>query len=409
MMLGVIVLAHPLTQSWELPVSPLFLSALALCALGATAWAAARSPGEPTAPDDPPAEPVEVAEGPLFWLGRAVGLALLVLAILAGRFGSEAELSNITPALVMGAGWPLLVLASAALGNVWDRLNPFDTLARAIAPLGAGDGTDAQANLTWSLPAALVWVAYLTMWPNHLAPRSISNALLIYTVFTLAGVLAFGRRTWLAGGEVFTVFFGLIARVRRQGSPASLPDGAHLVLAVLCGGFVYGLLRDSQLLIDIGYGPRSTLYSALALVASVVVTVALTVAAYRGAQRRNVGAAIVVGLVPAAAALAFALALARNRFTTSLQLVPVLSSDPLGQGIDLVGTRDWVLNARPLGIVGLLTVQAVVVLAGCLLGAVFATRRARSSARTAPATPSGVLAVLLAVAVAAIAATALTS
>lgn len=411
---AVIVLADPLTQTWELPVSPLFLSAAAVCLLGAVTWLAAQTARAPVEDDagtrgTQAPEDAEPREGPLFWVGRAIGLALLLLAIVAGRFGSEAELSNVTPALVMGAGWPMLVVATALFGAAWHWLNPFDTLGRAVAPLGAGDGTDAQANAAWALPAALLWVAYLTMWPSHLAPRSISNALLIYTVATLAGVLAFGRRTWLSGGEIFSVFFGLVAKVRRHGTAAQLPEGAHLVLGVLCGGFVYGLLRDSQLLLDIGYGPRSTLYSALALAAAVAVTVGLTVLAYRSAQRRGCGTAVLVGLIPAATGLAVALGLARNRLTTSLQLLPVVSSDPLGQGLDLFGTRDWVLNGRPLGIAGLLALQIAVVLLGCLAGAIMATRRARTAGSRVSAGPVSVPVVLLAVAVAAIGATAVTT
>ena len=402
-----IVLAHPLTQSWELPVSPMFVVAVAVCLLAGATALALRPAFAARAATPSPSTPTE---GPLFWLGRALGLALLVFAVVVGRFGHPAELSNMAPALIVGAGWPVLVLAAALVGDVWRRLNPFDTIGRALAPLGAGEGTDDALNLAWAVPAAGLWVAYLTMWPNHLAPRTVAGALIVYTVATAAGVLAFGRRTWLSSGEVFTVFFGLIATVRRYGTAATMPAGAHLVLGVLCGGFVYGLLRDSQLLLGIGYGPRATVYSALALAATVALTVGAAHLAQRRAQRHGAQSAVAVALVVAAGALAITLALARNRLTTSLQLLPVLASDPMGRGHNLFGTTDWVLQGRPLGIAGLLLVQLCILTLGCALAGVLAARIVRRLAvdrpRLAVSPAVQLLALVLAVAAAGVSATA---
>ena len=403
-----IVLAHPLTQPWELPVSPIFVVAIAVCLLaGATALALR------PAPRTPALEPASSTprEGMPFWLGRAAGLALLVFALVVGRFGHPAGLSNMAPALVVGAGWPVLVLGSALFGDVWRWLNPFDTIGRALAPLGAGDGTDTEPNLAWATPAAGLWVAYLTMWPNHLSPRTVAGALIVYTVATAAAMLALGRRTWLSGGEVFTVFFGLVARVRRGGTAAVIPPGAHLVLGVLCGGFVYGLLRDSQLLLSIGYGPRATANSALALAVTVIATAGGAAVAVRRADRHGARSAVTVALVVAAAALAAALALARNRLTTSLQLLPVMASDPMGRGDNLFGTIDWVLQGRPLGVAGLLVTQLGVLTLGCGLAGVLAARTVRrigpDRPRVAVAPAFQLLAFLLAVSAAGVSATAL--
>lgn len=401
-------LADPLTQPWELPASPLLASALAL---GVFAVAAAlalrmRSTGaRPRVGATAEAEPTD-ARGRTFWIGRATGLALLVLAIAAGIWGDPRELNNIAPALVVGAGWPLLVLASVVAGRVWDWLDPFDSLARLVAPLGAGDGRGGTGNVIPAIPAALAWVAYLTMWPNHLAPRSVATALLLYTTITLAGCLAVGRRTWLSRGEVFGVLLRAIAHVRRRRTRAQLAPGTHLVLATLAGGFVYGLLRDSQFLATIGYGPRSTLYSAVALGVCVAVAVALAAGAGRTETRAGGVGTAAAALVPAVAGLALALALARNRFTTSLQLVGVLAPQPFGMEPQTLSERMAGLNARPLGILGLLAVQIALLVGGCVAGAVLAARRTAELAardrRLAAAPSLTMLAILLAVAVAAV-------
>ena len=407
-MIPLTVLAHPLTQTWELPVSPLFLSAVALCVLAGAARLSIRgSQGPPPADNAPTQEQTPTA---WFWAGRAIGLGLLVLAITAGLFGDPRELTNIAPVLVLGAGWPLLVLASAALGPAWQWLDPFDSLARLVAPLGAGDGPDTQPNLAWAIPAAVVWVAYLTMWPGHLQPRSIGIAVLGYTIVTLAGCLALGRRTWLSQAEVFGVFFGCVAAVRRRGYRAELPAGAHLLLATLAAGFVYGLLRDSQLLASIGYGPRSTLYSALALGGIMAVSLALAYGLQRTEERRGGRGVVAVALVPATVFLALSLALARNRFTTSLQLLTVLVTDPFGRDPQALVTSMAGLRPRPLGVAALLGVQIGLLVVGHVLGVLLAGRRAAATAPERPRRALGpsvtLLAVLVCVAVAAVAATA---
>ena len=403
------VLADPLTQAFELPVSPLFLSAVTLCVLAGAAHLSTRAAVEPLPADGAPA--TEQAPTPWFWVGRVVGLGLLALSITAGLVGDPRELTNIAPALVLGAGWPLLVLTSAILGPVWRWLDPFDSLARVVAPLGAGDGSDAQPNVSWAIPAAVAWVAYLTMWPGHLAPRTIGVAVLGYTIVTLAGCLALGRRTWLSQAEVFGVFFGLVAAVRRQGHRAELPAGAHLVLATLAAGFVYGLLRDSQLLASIGYGPRSTLYSALTLGGIIVVTLVAAQLLHRTAERTGGRGAVAIALVPATVFLALALALARNRFTTSVQLLTVLATDPFGRDPEGIITSMADLRPRPLGVAVLLGVQIGLVVVGHVLGVLVAGRRAVAAAPDRPWRALGpsatLLSLLLGVAVAAVAATAI--
>lgn len=345
---------------------------------------------------------------------RLGGLALLALAIVAGQYGAQSQLFNITPALVIGAGWAVLILAAVSFGDIWHWLDPFDSLARIVAPIGAGDGrgeaAHAPAPVWWAMPAAVLWLAYLTMWPNNLAPRMIAGALLIYTVVTLAGCLAYGRRTWLARAEVFGIFFGAIARVRRREWRWE-PQLSHaMLLGLASGAFIYGLLRDSRLLQSIGYGARSTLYSAGALAACMFIAALSTRMAARNEERRGVRQLVGIALVPAAAALAVALALARNRFTTSLQILPALARDPLGRARDLIAQRTLEIDPEPFGDGGLLALQIGIIVVGHVIGVFVAAAALRAAdARTLPPRfalgPSvALLAALASVAAAAVAA-----
>ena len=108
------------------------------------------------------------------------------------------------------------------------------------------------------------------------------------------------------------------------------------------------------------------------------------------------------GAVPALAGVALALALARSRLLTSVQLLPILVSDPLGRGWDLFGTADWGVNPDPLGVAGRAAVQVGILLAGHVAGGAVVARRV-PDARSRDAA-LGVLAVSAAIGAASIAA-----
>ncbi len=412
------VLAHPLTQPDELPEYTFLIATVAMCLVaGAGHLLAARArrrshvqPPGTVKDTDPAADAVPQGRARIaFVLMRFIGLALLVLAIVAGRFGSDEQLENITPALIIGAGWPLLVLASAVFGRIWWWIDPFDTLARGVAPLGAGDGPADNGDgrtVIWAAAPAALWVAYLTVWPNSLAPGSVSNAALTYTVVTLAGCLAIGRRQWLARGEIFGIFLGWIARLRREWAHWTPAGGSAAVLGVLAGGLLYGLVRDSLLVSVFSYGSPLKLFTVVAAFAGV--SALLAARAEHRQQIRTGVRAVALAMVPATAALAFALGLARNRFTTSLQLLPQLASDPLGTQPDLLGPA---INSQPLGHEGLLALQVGLLLVGHLVGVAAVARRvATAETSTTPILtiiPAvTMLAILLGVSVAAVAATA---
>ena len=393
-------LAHPLTERGELPVSPLFLAALALCLFIGAAQLGQRvaRPADP-APAERGETQRDVPRGGravAFWAVRALGLALVVLAATAGRFGNPNQVRNIAPALTVGAGWPLLIVATAAFGRVWWWLNPHDTLARPLAPLGAGHGSDVDddgrwAPVWWAAATGAGWMLYLTVWPGALDPRTIAGALLLYTVATLAACLTLGRRTWLWRGEVFTVFFGLLAAVRRRGVRWRPPAGAPAVLGVLSGGALFGLFHDSAMGTVVAYA--HPLYRGLAAVAFLVLG---AVVAERAARRTAYGAAA-MALAPVAASLLLALSVARNRLTTSLQLLPITASNPFGGELDLFGTRFDPIYTQPLGPTGPVWVQAGILMGGHAVGIVlflWAMRRSDGAAGV-PRRSRGVITSLL--------------
>jgi hypothetical protein len=127
-------LAHPLSAPFQLPISPLAAATAGAGLVLLVAFAVPRGPRRSEARSE-----AHVAS----WTGslslpqrltRFTALAVLALAIVAGRLGVDDELENLAPALVVGAGWPLLIFASISLGAVWRWVDPWDAVARVLGP-----------------------------------------------------------------------------------------------------------------------------------------------------------------------------------------------------------------------------------------------------------------------------------
>jgi hypothetical protein len=381
-------LAHPLTEPYNLPVSPLVAAwaATILVLVVAFTWPRAR------------AESSEASErlftswaGSLSrpqWACRVLAVALLALTIIAGRLGENDELENLAPALIVGAGWPLLVLASVSLGPVWRWIDPWDTVARAVTRGQA----DEPPNYVW--PAAVVafpWVWYLSAYTDTLEPRSVGAMLALYTLLTVAGCLAVGRQTWLATTEPLSILLSWLALLPRgRLTDWAPPRGAEALLGVLSGGVLFGAVRRSELWGDLNTVDHALLVATLGVAGSCALVTGLLL--WTASMDRRGGAGIARAAVPAVAGIIVAVALERNRLFTSLQLLPELLGDPLGRGWDLFGQAGAGLDPAPLGVRGLLAAQLAVLVACHLAGAVVLARRATPRARAPAAVGLAILA-----------------
>ena len=371
-------LAHPLTQAFELPISPLLAAAAAAAAVLAVAFG--WPPGAQSSSGTDGREAGSWAGGlsPSQVAVRVLAVLVLALAIAAGRLGVDDELENLAPALVVGALWPLLVVASAAIGPVWRWFDPWDAVARAVAT-----DRDDVSRAVW--PAALVavgWVWYLSAYGDTLDPRSVGALLALYTVVTVAGCLAIGRRRWLATAEPLGIFLSWLALLPRGRLAAwEPPRGAEALLGVLAGGVLFGAVRRSELWGDLNTVRSAGAVAALGLVACCAAGYALLAWTASRAGFRGVRSAAARAAVPAVAGIVVAVALDRNRLFTSVQLLPGLFGDPFGRGWNLLGASDARLDPAPLGVSGLLWAQLGALLAGHLVGVVVAARTVPRRAR----------------------------
>ncbi len=407
-----LLLAHPLTEQAGLGLPPLALAGVATVLVAAVLtlpWLRAAA----AEPEDTGVTDIAAPLGRAQWVTRALAVTGLLLSIYAARRGSPDGLSNITPALVVGVGWPLLILGSVAVRGLWRWADPWDAMSRAVEPLaGSASPSSAVEDVAATVgPADGVWPALLTSaavmhfliaLPTSTQPRTIGAALAAYTIVMVATGVALGRIT-LARTEVF----GLTARWAGQlragfGARWQVPAGAEAVLGVLAGGLLFDLARRSP-------GYDETLTTGWLSWAStgdpdqdVVVGLALCCAvgavvlhrAGRWAARRSGGGSVAVAVLPVVLALLVVVKL--RRFLVSLQLLRILVSDPLGRGWDVFGTAGASLDANPFGTTTQrLTAIVVVALAG-VAGAVGVRRRGLDGRQREPAAYSLYLVVALA-------------
>jgi hypothetical protein len=367
-----VALAHPLTEPFQLPFSPLAAATAGGVLVFLVALAVPRAQPGSSRQDDRAIASWTGSLSPAQIATRAVAVALLALGVAAGRLGADRELDNLAPALVIGFLWPVLVLASFLAGPVWRWADPWDSLARGLR---AARGE--ELGHVWpALLPALAWAWYLSAYPDTLQPLAVGAVLALYTLFTVAGALAVGRARWFGAAEPFGILLAWLTRFpRRRLGVWEPPRGAEALLGVFAGGILFGAVRRSDLWGGLNTSEHADLWAALGVIlvsagaGSLLVLLGLSLQTF-GARSVAVQIAL-----PMVAGIVVAVAMERNRLSTSAQLLPQLFGDPFGRGWELLGGWDVGLDAAPLGEAGLLWAQLAVLLGGFVVGAVVLGRR----------------------------------
>lgn len=295
-------------------------------------------------------------------------------------------------------GWVGVALVSALVGPVWAWLDPFTTVfdagAWVLRRLGmAGWAPAPYPAQLGRAPAAAGYAAFV--WLELIVTgggggRILVGAFLAYFAITLVGMAQFGRDTWRARAEVFSVWFGLLGRiapvalvgapeagvVRRRSFGAGLLEPgwarADVALASLgVAGVLYDGLSQTQLWYDtVGLTGFAGGTLTLAVFLGVATLLALGVARLvggSGGQALGI-AAVGAGLVPIATGY-----VAGHYLTFLLidgQRILIALGDPFLQGWNLGGLAFFTPSGGwfPPGLVWAAQLAAVV--GGHMLGAV---------------------------------------
>lgn len=323
-----------------LPVAPWALAAVATVLV----LALSVPPGGPR-PADLGAPPSPLR---LRWVAAAAAVAAAAVLVVS-RVGPDDELRNPVPSVVVGLGWPLLLLLPALLGLV----RPPRTRAPA-----------AEVDARPAVVAALGLAAAFVLPAGATRPQLVGTVVAGYALAVTAGAVAVGRVAVANRAEVLGLLASWLA-VGRSLTRWSPPRGALGVLAVALGAAWFeryertarwaGAVPDR---LDAVAG----LAAALALAGGGALT--LHLATRRRAARGTAAAA----LLPLVAGVA--LACVARRALISAQLL----------ADQLAGPRP--VDPDPWGVVGgQLLALALVVVGGGLAAAVLARRTGEETAR----------------------------
>lgn len=353
-----------------------------------------------------------------------LAILLLVLVVWAGLEGSNEPDDNIALIFPFVTVWIGVVVASALFGDVFRALNPW----RALARLGAGGfrliaGQPGRPFLRYPerlgrWPAAVGVIAFFWLELVYatngfeavgIEPRAVAVAALLYTLYTLAAMAAFGIDTWLDRGETFSVYFrmfselsplevrdGRLGRRRPLAAAASwaiVPGSLALVVATIGGTIfdgaqegvlqqpiasVLGRLQDAGFGFELSVRASESLFFAFSL-AAVALIYWTGIWGMRHVRRSpglaELGRAFTHTVIPIALAYLVAHYFSLLVYAEQLQFTRLLS-DPLGRGWDLFGTANAGLNYTFLGRNFVWYVQVAALVCGHVTGLLMAHDRA---------------------------------
>jgi hypothetical protein len=328
-----------------------------------------------------------------------VSLLLTGWVLLALVFGRD-DANNPVPYVVYVWLWVGMPFLSLIFGAVWAILNPVRWLHRGIAALARipRDFTLTDVDLGfWPAAAGLFAFTWLELVaPDRTTLLVLRIAVGLFVLISVVGSLTFGER-WFREGDPFEV----LSRLYGQLSPLGRRPDGRLVLrtpvhgpsllaprrgllataAVMLGGTAYDSLTA-----DIRYAGwvqstaapdvvrTATLLGVVVLVGGALHLAAAVSAWLSQVPVRGMAADLAPSLLPIAAgylvAHYYSLLVFQGPRTLSLM------SDPLGVGVDWLGTAGVVPWAWPIQPTLVAVVQAGAIVVGHVLGVVVAHERA---------------------------------
>jgi hypothetical protein len=334
-------------------------------------------------------------------VGGVVGVVALVALLVVGWAGSDLSGLNPLPSTLVLLWWAVPVL-TLLLGDWWRLVDPFDPIAAGIERLRprreAATGPDDEVFEAgdWWVPAALLasfaWM--VTCWLDGQQPRNMVLWLTGLTGLMVVGALL-GGRAWVRRSSPLAVLTGALGaaapvdwssgRPRLRSPLVGLAGRAGgrrtaAVVLVLLGTAFWEAVSGTQWWADL-VGSSGTGGTGAALVwstAGLAWCVLLAGAAWIGAGALAEAVATragaptldepfagdaVVALAPLAAVALTAHQL-ETLLVTAQDVLFFYGADPLAEGWDLTGTRDWAVNEQVLSPVVLAWTRFGLVLAG---------------------------------------------
>ena len=346
---------------------------------------------------------------PIEVLCGAIGVAVLVIVVLAGYLGSGIALDNLAPTFTLITFWVGMVFVSAIFGDVFRAFSPWRALGRAL-PGSEGARAYPEKLGRWPAAAGLLvftWIELASGWGED--PAMLVTAVLGYTILTLIAQFVWGVEAWTRYGETFAVYYNLFSRISPfetrdrvvgvrpplAGLPRLEPKpGTVALVSVMIGTVTFDGLSQGRLwkdtaieLTDVVTGLGVSITEAPRVVTTIglVACVALVALFYRAgiAGARSVGGEIGVERLRRAfihTLVPIAMVYVAAHYLTFLlfegQAIRYLASDPFGQGWDLFGTASIAIDYSLLSQNGTWYAQVAFVVVGHVAALILAHDRA---------------------------------
>jgi hypothetical protein len=159
----------------------------------------------------------------------SVGLFCLVLA--AGFWGNQDPVRNFAPTFIWIIWWVGLAYIAALVGNVWPTINPWSNMIDLLEKVARRFGLRGHLSFDLAYPGWLgAWPAIILfilfawfelIFEGAKTPTILAASILMYSIVTWAGMVMFGRRTWLDHGEAFSLAFTVFGRFAPIGRDAT--------------------------------------------------------------------------------------------------------------------------------------------------------------------------------------------
>jgi hypothetical protein len=391
------VLAHQLNERYEAPLPLVAYVAGAALAVGMSFLfiMVRKSPQIPSGQHEAP------QIGPVHHLPRWIRYGLKALGVIAWLwivaqtfFGGNGD-GDVGTIFLWIYGWVGVALISGLIGPIWPWLNPFATfheLLSAIAHrLGVKGG--APANYPerlgrWPALVGFVVVVWLELVFRIEGGQPLGMFLIAYTFVSVLAMAYFGRDTWLANGETFSVWFELLGRLAPFALEGEAADGRIIrrpfasgllfapwtldelvFISVATGAIIFDGVSQTQVYFDLfvvnaPLGSDPVIRDSITAVVFLGAITLIVMAVARLLTVRAVGA----GLLPVAVGYLIA-----HYFTYLIvdgQKIVLALNDPLQRGDNfLPGNLGFWQPASPLPTSIIWTVQLAAVVGGHIVGA----------------------------------------
>lgn len=150
---------------------------------------------------------------------KAVGLIGWLWIVAQTIFGGSGD-GDVSSLFLWVYGWVGVALISALVWPIWAWLNPFTTIsevlswvARTLRLSGGAPADYPQWLGRWPAVIGFIVVVWLELVFRIAGGQTLGLFLIAYTFVTVAAMGVFGRETWRANGETFSVWFELLNRL----------------------------------------------------------------------------------------------------------------------------------------------------------------------------------------------------